>query len=152
MVPTSRSWLRPRHHLALRSTHKAVTCRAHNALMCALRKAATTSSGAGQGSADVLYIRALALRRGACERDDCIERMSPEVIEGPPPRVLGLCAGCDQNCTLHAVAALGVPALPRAGSSGSSLSARPSTSSRSVRVDLHARYASAASSMSTEAG
>ena len=64
-----------------------------------------TASGWCEGSANVLDVRALALRCGTHERGRGVEPMPPEVIEGPPPRVGGLCAGGHHDRTLHAVTA-----------------------------------------------
>ena len=55
MVPTSRSWLRPRHHLALRSTHKSVTCRAHNARSGAPAQGLSRAQNDERGSTDLPY-------------------------------------------------------------------------------------------------
>jgi len=64
------------------------------------------ASGRCQGSADVLDVGALAFCRSAHEHNNCIERMSPKVIDSPPARVLGLSAVGDHDRSLHAVTTL----------------------------------------------
>ena len=110
--------------------------------VCALDARQQAQSGSCERTADVLDWRALALRRRTDEHHHSVQRMSPEVVGGPPAGVFRFGTRGDHDRSLYAVPAFRVADVAAGGVLGQHPlsepvdleSISPTRSAREVRV------------------